>query len=64
MKRAPLVARDVRLGAASRLCDDAHPAFIFCNWSRNLCGWHFAALQYDGGGEDADLAFEIRKERS
>ena len=21
-------------------------AFILCNWSRNLCAWHFAALQY------------------
>jgi hypothetical protein len=47
MKRAPLVVRTVRLGAASRLRDDAYPAFILCNRSRNLCDWHFVALQYD-----------------
>jgi hypothetical protein len=40
---------------------------VSCNWSRNLCGWDFAALQYPETtrqAEDADLAFEQRKERS
>jgi len=40
-------ARGTAWRADPRLAMNAYPAFILCNRSRNLCDWHFAALQYD-----------------
>jgi hypothetical protein len=64
MKRAPLVVRAVRLGAPHGFATNEYPR-SYCATGRAIFAIGILLhCNMTGGGGDADLAFDIRKERS